>query len=98
MQKIGAEAAIAGALAFSAIGMGSGVANADQPVPATSGMTWKLDRGGHGHGGDWGGGDWGGDGWNGGWNGGQQWQAPCGAGYWVPPVVWQWVPPAAWGC
>jgi len=96
-KRIGAGAAVVSALAFTAIGMGAGVASADQPLPSTPGMTWKLDRGhGHGHGGDW---DWGDGDWNGGWNGG--WQAPpapCGAGYWVPPAVWQWVPPAAWGC
>jgi hypothetical protein len=47
--------------------MGAGVASADQPVPSTPGMTWKLDHG-HGHGGDW---DWGDGDWNGGnWNGG----------------------------
>jgi hypothetical protein len=108
MKKIGAGLTIAGALAFTALGMGAGVANADQPVPSTPGMTWKLDHGWHGHGGgDWGGGDWGGGGWNGGgwngggWNGGG-WNggygAPCGAGVWVPPAVWAWVPPAAWGC
>ena len=60
--------------------------------PSTPGMTWKLDRGGHGHGGDW---DWDDGDWNGGWNGGWQSPGPCGAGYWVPPAVWQWVPPAA---
>ena len=93
MKKFGAEAAIAGALAFSALGMGSGVANADQPLPSTPGMTWKLDNDDDD---DWE--DWDGD-WNrGNWNGGWQGQGPCGAGYWVPPAVWQWVPPAAWGC
>ena len=97
VNKIGAEAAIVSALAFTAVGMGAGVASADQLMPSTPGMTWKLDRG-HGHGGDW---NWDGDGWDGGWRGGPGWQgpsAPCGAGYWVPPAVWQWVPPAAWGC
>jgi hypothetical protein len=102
INKIGAEAAIVSALAFTAVGMGAGVASADQPLPASPGMTWKLDRGGHGHGDggdwDWGDGGWNGDGWNGGWNGGWQGPGPCGAGYWVPPAVWQWVPPAAWGC
>jgi len=95
IKRIGAGAAVVSALAFTAFGMGAGTAGADQTVPATPGMTWKLDHG-HGHGrGDWDGGD----DWNGGWNGG--WQAPpapCGAGYWVPPAVWQWVPPAVWGC
>jgi hypothetical protein len=95
VKKIGAEAAIVSALAFTAVGTGAGIAAADQALPATSGTTWKLDRGGHGHGGDW---DWN---HNDGWRGEPAWQAPpapCGAGYWVPPAVWQWVPPAAWGC
>jgi hypothetical protein len=89
MKKTGAQAAIVGALAFTALGLGSGVASADQPVPTTPGMTWKLDRD-----------DW--EDWDDGWRGGPRWNgppaAPCGAGYWVPPAVWQWVPPAAWGC
>ena len=45
VKKIGAEAAIVSALALTAVGMGAGVANADQPMPSTPGMTWKLDRG-----------------------------------------------------
>jgi hypothetical protein len=94
VKRFGAGAAIVSAMAFATVGMGAGVASADQPLPSTPGMTWKLDHGhGNGRGGDWG---WGDGGWNGGWNGG--WQAPpapCGAGYWVPPAVWQWVPPAA---
>jgi len=96
-KKIGAEAAIVSALAFTAVGLGAGVASADQPLPATPGMTWKLDHS-HGHGGDWDWDDEGNGGWDGGWNGGWQGPGPCGAGYWVPPAVWQWVPPAAWGC
>jgi hypothetical protein len=72
MKKIGATAAIAGALSFTAIGVGAGVANADQPIPNTPGMTWKLD-GGHGRGGDWN--DW--NDWNDdGWRGGPAWYAP----------------------
>jgi hypothetical protein len=91
VKNIGAQAAIVGALAATAMGIGTGVANADQPVPSSPGMTWKLDRD------DWE--DW--DDWNDGWRGGPRWNGPpaqCGAGYWVPPAVWQWVPPAAWGC
>ena len=92
VKKIGAEAVIVGALAFAAVGMGAGMANAAPDV------AWKLDRG-HGHDG-W---EWDGDDdWNGGWNGGPAWYAPpaapCGAGYWVPPAVSQWIPPAVWGC
>jgi hypothetical protein len=94
MKKIGAQAAIVAALAFTAMGIGSGVANAEQPVPSSPGMTWKLDKPDR----DWD--DW--DDWDDGWDGGRGWYgppaAPCGAGYWVPPAVWQWVPPAAWGC
>jgi hypothetical protein len=92
-QRIGAGAAIVSALAFTAVGMGAGVASADQPLPSTPGMTWKLDRDGW----DWDHDDWDGD-WDVGWNGGWRGPGPCGAGYWVPPAVWQWVPPAAWGC
>jgi hypothetical protein len=83
MKKFGAVMAITGALAVGGVGVSAGVADA---------RPW---HGGHGDG------DWGGDGgdWNG-WNGGYYAPpaAPCGAGYWVPPAVWQWVPPAAWGC
>ena len=37
IKRIGAEAAIVSALAFSAVSMGAGVASADQPVPSTRG-------------------------------------------------------------
>jgi hypothetical protein len=88
MKKISAEAAIAGALAFTALGMGSGIANADQSVPNTPGMTWKLDNDD----------DW--DDWDNDWRGprwdGPRWDSrgyygPC---VWVPPAVAVWVPPA----
>jgi hypothetical protein len=94
VKKIGVEAAIVSALGFTAVGMSSGIASADQLAPTTPGAVWKLDHG-HGH---WHG-DRDGDDWNDGWYGGPAWQpAPCGAAYWVPPAVSQWVPPAAWGC
>jgi hypothetical protein len=98
IRRIGAHAAIVSTIALGAVGLSAGVASADQPLPSTPGMTWKLDRG-HGHHGDWDwdGGDWDGGRWNGGWNGGY-YGAPCGVGAWVPPAVAQWVPPAAWGC
>lgn len=90
VKKIGAQAGIVGALAFTALGLGSGVANADQPVPTSPGMTWKLDRDD-----DWDG--WGG-GWDGGWRGGPGWNGPAyywnGPCVWVPPAVSMWVPPA----
>jgi hypothetical protein len=38
IKKIGAEAAIVSALAFTAVGMGAGVASADQAVPSTPGV------------------------------------------------------------
>jgi hypothetical protein len=92
LKRIGAGATIAGALAFTALGLGSGVSNADQPLPTGPGITWKLDRDD----------DW--EDWDR-WNRGRGWYEPgwraapvCGAGVWVPPAVWQWVPPAVWGC
>ncbi len=94
VKRIGAAAAIVSAFAVAAVGASSGVASADQPVPSTPGMTWKLDHG-HGHGHGW---DWDDDDWNGRWDGGWAPPAQCGVGYWVPPAVSQWIPPAAWGC
>jgi hypothetical protein len=90
VKKIGAQSAIVGALAFTALGLGSGVANADQPVPTSPGMTWKLDRDD-----DWD--DWDDD-WDDGWRGGPRWNGPGyygnGPCVWVPPAVSMWVPPA----
>ena len=90
VKKIGAESAIVGVLALMAVGVGAGVANADQQVPNSSGTTWKLDRPHHD---DWD--DWNGD------RRGARWDGPRwdGPGYyrpcvWVPPAVSIWVPPA----
>jgi hypothetical protein len=87
VKKIGAQGAIVGALAFTALGLGSGVANADQSLPTSPGMTWKLDRDD----------DWDGD-WRGDWRGGPRWNGPGyygnGPCVWVPPAVSMWVPPA----
>ena len=88
LMKILAEAAIAGALGFTAFGLGAGVANATPPSPVASGTPWAQDEGhGHGHGwcedgGCWGGdggdrGNWGGGGWGGGGNWGG-WNGPIG--------------------
>ena len=68
VKKIAAGAALAGALGFSAVGLGAGIASAAPPAPAVAG--WQLDgHGGHwGHGGD--GGDWGD---RGGWDNGGNW-------------------------
>jgi hypothetical protein len=89
MKKIVTHGAIAGALGLTALGVGAGSANADQPIPSSPGMTWKLDKP---HWDD----DW--DDWDDGPRGGPRWD---GSGYygngpcvWVPPAVSMWVPPA----
>jgi hypothetical protein len=92
MKKIVTQGAIAGALGLTALGVGAGPANADQPIPSSPGMTWKLDKP---HWNDWD--DWDDD-WNDGWRGGQRWDGPGyygnGPCVWVPPAVSVWVPPA----
>ncbi|WP_231740308.1 hypothetical protein [Mycobacterium sp. GA-1999] len=88
MKRIGMHAALIGALAVTALGVGSGVANAEQPVPNTPGMTWKLDK--------WD--DWDDRGWRGPrWEEPRYWNGPHYGGpcAWVPPAVSMWVPPAA---
>ncbi|HZQ33333.1 MAG TPA: hypothetical protein VFB19_16565 [Mycobacterium sp.] len=72
LTNLAATGAVAGALAFAAIGLGAGVANAAPVSP------W-LQGHGHGHGGD---GDWDGPGhdggdWHGGWRG-PGWPVPVG--------------------
>jgi hypothetical protein len=80
LKRIAAGAAIAGALGFTAVGLGAGTANAAPPAPAVAG--WQQDHGGHwghrGDGGDWnnGGGYWGD---RGNWGPGPGW-APCVTG------------------
>jgi hypothetical protein len=93
MKRIGTQTAIVSVLALTAVGFGAGLANADQPLPATPGMTWKLDKP------RWN--DWDHDDWDGGWRGGPRWDGPAYNGYygggpcmWVPPAVSMWVPPA----
>jgi hypothetical protein len=87
LKRIVAGAAMAGALGFTALGMGAGIANAAPPAPTVSGIAWQQDHDGHwGHGGD---GDWGrGGGWDnrggdwdnrGNWGPGPGW-APCVTG------------------
>jgi hypothetical protein len=96
LKKLASATAIAGALGWSAVGLGAGVANAapvpqvapgtvhSAPLPA-DGDDWGW--GGHGHGhwgrgwdGGWGGG-WGGPGWGGGWGGpGWGWGGPVACG------------------
>jgi hypothetical protein len=91
VKKIGVT--IAGAAAFAALGIGSGVANADKSLPSSPGMTkldkphwdddwddWDRDRRGPG---------WNGPGYGYGYGGG--YGGPC---VWVPPAVSMWVPPA----
>lgn len=67
LKKIAAGAALAGALGFTAVGLGAGIASAAPSAPADAG--WQLE--GHwGHGGHGGGGYWGG---RGGWDNGGSW-------------------------
>ena len=59
VKKIAAGAALAGALGFTAVGLGAGIANAGPPAPVVAGIPWQQDGGhggywGHGDGGDWG--------------------------------------------
>jgi hypothetical protein len=92
VKKLGIEAAMVGALVFAAVGVGAGVANADQPVPDSPGVAWKLDHKPHWN-------DWDGEGGEGrDWDGPRYWNGP-NYGYggncvWVPPAVAAWVPPA----
>lgn len=87
VKKIGAAAALASAMALTAVGFGAGLANAEQFAPDSPGITWKLDR--HGD-------HWDHDGWRGpGWNAPAYWDGPVNNGCaWVPPAVSMWVPPA----
>jgi hypothetical protein len=66
LKKIAAGAAMVGALGFSAVGLGAGIASAAPAAPFVAGILWQQDRG-HGGGGYWGHGD--GRGWDdrGGW-------------------------------
>jgi hypothetical protein len=109
LKKIATDATIAGALALTALGLGTGVANADPPSPHPAVMTSKLD----GFALD----NWGGPGWGGGgpgygyggapgygYGGGPGYGYGGGPGYgygggcaWVPPVVSVWIPPAVCG-
>ncbi|OBG20837.1 hypothetical protein A5765_22290 [Mycolicibacterium celeriflavum] len=87
VKRIGVQAALIGALAATAVGVGSGVANAEQPVPNAPGMTWKLDK--------WD--DWDDRGRGPRWDSPAYWNGPQYGGpcAWVPPAVSMWVPPAA---
>ena len=91
--KIAAGAAMAGALAFSAVGLGAGIANAAPPTPAVAGTLWQQDRGHGGDGGYWdhgngrGWGDRGGYGYGGNWGYGPGWgcvTGPFGHVTWCP--------------
>ncbi len=86
MKRIGAGAAFVATLGFTAVGWSAGVANAEQAVPNSPGVTWKHDKP---HWDDWYDDDdrnWRGARWDGPYYGG-----PC---VWVPPAVSGWVPPA----
>jgi hypothetical protein len=86
LKKIAAGAAMTGALGFTALGMGAGVANAVPASPVVAGTLWQQD---HGHGGgDWGHGDRGNWGYGGGnWGYGPGWgcvTGPFGHITWCP--------------
>ena len=90
LKKIAAGATMVGALGFSAVGLGVGVASAAPSAPAVAGILWQQDRG---HGGDWGHGEddrWGdrGDwGYRGNWGYGPGWgciTGPFGHVTWCP--------------
>lgn len=88
VKKIGVQAGLVGALAFTALGVGAGVANAEEAVPTAPAVTWKIDKWDHWD--DWDkrrGPRWDGPGY---WNG-PHYGGPC---VWVPPAVSGWVPPA----
>src|ERR1700737_3219048 len=73
LKAVAARVTIASTLAFAALGLGSGVANAAPTLPSAPQIPWQQDGHGHGH---WGGGDWGGgDGDGGNWGGGN-WGGP----------------------
>jgi hypothetical protein len=90
LKQIAAGAAMVGALGFSAIGLGAGIASAAQPAPVVAGVLWQQDRGhggdwGHGHDRDWG--DRGGWGYGGNWGYGPGWgcvTGPFGHVTWCP--------------
>jgi len=88
LKTIATGATIAGALAFTALGVGAGVANADPASPHPVVMTSKLDGFAVN--------DWGGPGY--GYGGGPGYgYGYGGACAFVPPVVAVWIPPAACG-
>ena len=80
LKKVVAGAGIAGALGFTALGLGAGVANADPSAPGALGIAWQQGQqdGGHGYG-DGDHGDWGN---RGAWG--------------LPPPWWWFVPPSPW--
>ena len=91
--KILAEATIAGALGFTALGLGAGVANANPPSSAASGTPWAQD-GGHGRG-HWGCGEDGCDGGN--WGDQGNWGGNWGAPGWNPGLYGCISGPVGWG-
>ncbi|BBX02189.1 hypothetical protein BST36_14140 [Mycolicibacterium moriokaense] len=92
MKKIAAGAAFIGMLGFTAVGVSAGLANAEEALPNSPAVTWKLNKP-KPHWDDWRGPDH--------WRG-ARWDAPPPPPYyygpgpcpWVPPAVAGWVPPA----
>jgi hypothetical protein len=86
LKTIVAEAAVAGALGFTALGLGAGVANAAPPSPVAAGIPWQQDEG-HGDHGDWNWGDHGDWGNRGDWGNHGDWG---NRGDWGPHWWWGW--------
>lgn len=93
VKKIAAGAVMVGALGFSAVGLGAGIASAAPSTPAIAGILWQQDRGhgddggywGHDDGRNWG--DRGGWGNDGNWGYGPGWgciTGPFGHVTWCP--------------
>ncbi len=107
LKTIAAGATIAGALAFTGVGVAAGVANADapssHPAVTTSNLDgFALDNWGYGPGYGYGGGP--GYGWAGAPGDGYGPGSGGGPGYgyggacaWIPPFVSQWIPPVVCG-
>ena len=85
LKQIAAGAAMVGALGFTAVGLGAGIASAAPPAPAVAGWQQEGHWGHGGDGGDWG--DHGGWGDRGGWGYGPSWgciTGPFGHVTWCP--------------
>ena len=106
LKRIAAGGAIAGALAFTSLGLATGVANADAPsphpaVPVSDLNGFAVDNWGYGPGygpgPGWAGGPgygWGPAGYGPGYGYGGGYGGACA---WIPPFVSAWIPPVVCG-